>query len=259
MSHGEDVWYSSDNFVFKVDACETVHRVPSSHKNKVDVIASNSWAVFTNDNDKNVIRFEKGAEVQKAQLPTKGLVMQANETQLFVLSHQSEVFVCDAKDLSIKKQKKMGFNATAMAVCGSNIWLGDNKGFIYTLDAASLDEKKKQESHNGKGVKVMSANSKYVASGDAYRYIWIWDNETMEEYFNHGVHKDRIISLDMNESRMAQTSLNFDYGITDLENKKVIHQAKNPHQERTVENIIIHKDQVLTSGRDCAFRMWPLV
>lgn len=103
--------------------------------------------------------------------------MAANDEHLFVLTNQSEILVLDAKDLSTKKQKKLTCQATAMDICGGNIWVGDKKGSIFVLDAASLDEKHKHENKHSKAVTVISSNAKMVASGDAYRYFFVFNNE----------------------------------------------------------------------------------
>jgi hypothetical protein len=63
------------------------------------VIAANSWAVFTQDSDKVMIRFEKGVEVQKSALPFKAAVLCANEDHVFVLGHQPDLMIVNAKDL----------------------------------------------------------------------------------------------------------------------------------------------------------------
>jgi len=66
---GEHIWYTSESDVFRINSEKVVERIESSHKNKCDVLTCNSAAVFTQCNDKILIRYEDGKEVQKATMP----------------------------------------------------------------------------------------------------------------------------------------------------------------------------------------------
>lgn len=162
-------------------------------------IANNSSDVFTSCNDKVVCRFEGDKEVCKVTLGNHAVSMAANDQHLFVLTNQSEIVVLDAKDLSTKNQKKLTCQASAMNICGDNIWVGDKKGSLFVLDAASLDEKNKLENKHSKAVTVISSNATMVASGDAYRYFFVFNNEDHQELFASGDHKDKILDLFMND------------------------------------------------------------
>ena len=101
--HKDEVWYTSENSVFKMTADKRTERVECSHKNKADVVTANSWAVFTQDSDKVMIRFEEGKEAQKQVLPFKAAVICSNESHVFALGHQPDLMIVDAKNLSVLK------------------------------------------------------------------------------------------------------------------------------------------------------------
>jgi len=157
-SFGKDIWYTSETFVYKISEDNSVSKVESSHDNKVDTITSNTWAVFTSGSDKKLIRYEDGKEVAKVTLNNKALVMAANETHVYVLCMHSDFVVLDAKDLSVKSQKKFTFDATAMDICNNTIWVGDKKGSLYVFDKESLEEIKSFANKHSKNVTVIASN-----------------------------------------------------------------------------------------------------
>lgn len=69
--------------------------------------------------DKFLCRFEEEKEVVKVTLPNKALCLTANDTHVFVLTVSSDVLIIDARDLTVKSNKKLNFDATALEVCGS--------------------------------------------------------------------------------------------------------------------------------------------
>lgn len=102
VSMGKEIWYTSEHFIYKISEDHIVSKVESSHDNKVDSIASNSFAVYSSGSDMKLIRYEEGKEVAKVTLDNKALVISANETHVFVLCMHSDFVVLDAKDLSVK-------------------------------------------------------------------------------------------------------------------------------------------------------------
>jgi len=140
-------------------------------------MASNSWAVYSSCGDKHICRYEKNVEVQKETLPAHAMYMCADDAHVYILSNQNELLVLSAKDLSVKNQKKLAKPSTAIAVCGENIWVGDKSGSLTVLAASNLEEKNKLESVHNKEITCMTSNSKYVASGDARREFFVFNNE----------------------------------------------------------------------------------
>lgn len=116
------MWYTSESgiFVFNYDN-HWVSRAKSSHTLGVDRLVANKLAVFASGFDKVVSKFEIGGnheEVAKITLPNKAMVLAADDDQLYVLNHSSEVSILDARDLSTKLSKKLSFDATSLTICG---------------------------------------------------------------------------------------------------------------------------------------------
>jgi len=82
----------------------------------------------------------------------------------------------------VTKSKKLD-SGTAIDICGDNLWIGDKNGSIFILDPSSLDEKHKIEKKHNKAITRIAANGKLVATGDAYRYTFVWNNEDFSELF----------------------------------------------------------------------------
>jgi hypothetical protein len=120
--------------------------------------------------------------------------MAATESHVYILTWSSELLIVDARDLSIKTNKKLAYEATAMALCNDQVWTGDKKGVlrVYTSDFTDI---KTIEGKHSKAVTAIASNNKVVASGDAYRYMFVFDGESHEELFSSGDHKDKILDL----------------------------------------------------------------
>lgn len=143
------------------------------------------------------------------------------------------------------KSKKLE-SGTAIDICGDNLWIGDKHGSLLILDPSSLDEKHKIEKKHSKAITRIAANGKLVASGDAYRYVKVWNNEDFSELFEHAEHKDKITDLYMTNDVLVSTTLDFAYGITMLADKKFAKQVKLPHQERQIYQAVMLGQEVVT-------------
>jgi len=229
VPHKKDIYYSSEKFLFYASQGEAIHQVPVTNKNNIKAIDSNSWAVFCADLDKVLSRVEDHKEVQKMTLPAVAMCIACDEANVYVLTMQNEMMVLNGKDFAVKKQQKLAFNASAMNVCGDHIWVGDKNGVLYVLDASSLSQKAKHENKHTKTITAIASNSKMVASGDAYRYTHVWDNETMEPVFNHAEHKQKIMDVFMDENVLLTVSLDHDYITFDLGEKKQTKEQKLAH------------------------------
>ena len=111
-----------------------------------------------------------------------------------------------------------------MAVAGDEVWVGDKTGKIHVHCAKTFAEKQVIEKHS-KAVTCMavSADHSKVASGDAYRYIQVWDANSKAEVASIGTHKDRILVVCFSHSGEQLLSTTFDmaYGVTDLSTKEM--------------------------------------
>lgn len=167
------------------------------------------------------------------------------------------MLIIDARTLAIKSSNKLKFDATAMEICGSQIWVGDKKGNLHVFDA-SMTEIKSIEGKHSKAVTVLASNGKVVGSGDAYRYMLVWDGETHEELFSVGDHKDKIMDIFFTDSHMLSVTHDNAYGVSSLEERKLLRQQKMPHAEKLVFNAIWSNGSIVTLGGDCALRTWSL-
>lgn len=103
----------------------------------------------------------------------------------------------------------MPFDATNIAVSKvtGEIWVSDPKNsvFVYKLDG-ELKEVHKFDKHQAKvTVLSVSADGKFVASGDDYRYIFVHDAESKAEVQMLAHHKSglRHVELSADGSRVA--------------------------------------------------------
>lgn len=145
-----------------------------------------------------------------------------------------------------------------MEICASSVWVGDKKGSVYVFDMASLEEKKVYANKHSKKVSVIAANGKMVASGDEYRQVWVYDNETHEELMQMGEHKGNIVDLFLTEDKMVSVTMDLAFGVTDLTAKKFLHQHKMPHDTKLIRKAIVHESSIVTEGFDCAIRYFAL-
>jgi WD40 repeat protein len=143
-------------------------------------------------------------------------------------------------------------------VCDQSIWVGDKQGKLHVLDN-TLTEVKVIEKHT-KAVTALSSNGKIVASGDAYRYIFVFDGQTHEELFNCGDHKDKILDLHVgNDDTILSVTHDNAYGVISITGKKMVTQVKAPHGAKAVTNVLLKENtHVITMGADCALRQWAL-
>ena len=159
--------------------------------------------------------------------------------------------------MAIKTNTKLKFEATAMDICGNQIWIGDKKGTLHVFDA-QVTEVKAIEGQHSKAVTVIASNGKVVASGDAYRYMHVWDAETYEELFKTGDHKDKILDIYLTESHMFSITHDNQFGVSSLEQRQFLRQHKMPHAEKQVFSAVFVNGSILTMGYDCALRTWSL-
>jgi len=104
------------------------------------------------------------------------------------------MLVYDARSLTVSSQKKLSADSTVMTNCGEHIWVGDKKGDLRIYDH-QLTEVKHLAGVHSKAVSAITSNGKLVASGDAYRYVFIHDGATHEKVLENGDQKDKILEL----------------------------------------------------------------
>lgn len=99
------------------------------------------------------------------------------------------------------------------------LWIGDKKGGIHVLNASDFSTVHKIEQHS-KAITVItcSLDGTQIASGDGYRYQYVWDAQTREQKGEYGFQKDKITSLNFNKdgTKLASTSTDLSFGVVDL-------------------------------------------
>jgi len=259
-THGSDVWFASEGQLFR-KSHEKNHSVKSSHTLKVDIICSNGEHVFSSGQDKLLIKFDaEGNEQAKITLPNRCLSASANANEVFVLCMGNEVVVVNTKDMSVKVQKKVGYEATASAHSDNHVWVGDKKGSVHVHDAKSLDEVKVHADIHSKAVTCIAAHGPWVTSGDAYRYFKTFSAETMEVHNEQADHRDKILQLAFGEDHLVSLTTDNAFGVTSVTDKKFLREKKQPHKEKVVTHCVVMADKTIrTAGYDCAIRGWPLL
>jgi len=65
----------------------------------------------------------------------------------------------------------------------NELWVGDKKGILHIIDGVELTQKSTIEKKHNHAISVIKASQdgKFFASGDAYRYIYVFNSETKEE------------------------------------------------------------------------------
>lgn len=125
-----------------------------------------------------------------------------------------------------------------MVSTGKDIWIGEKNGKVF-VHSESGEQIECLEKHS-KGVTCMavSHDGTKVASGDAYRYMQIWDSASRTEIASIGEHKDKINSVCFSSSGEQLLSCTFDFafGVTEIASKSM-KQTKSAHGKKNVTHI----------------------
>jgi WD40 repeat protein len=153
------------------------------------------------------------------------------------------------------------FEATAVSASGSGeVWVGDKKGLIHIYGAENLTQQKAliEKKHNH-GISVManSQDGKLIASGDSYRYIYVFNTETKEEVGCFPYHTSKVIGLNFNRAGtlLLTVGLDLTVGVANLadKTKKVVHR---PNEKELTAAVFDNEDRFFTAGYDCSIRLW---
>jgi WD40 repeat protein len=139
------------------------------------------------------------------------------------------------------------------------LWVGDKKGLLHILDGNDLSQKSVIEKKHNHAVSVVksSVDGKLVASGDAYRYIYVFDAETKQEVGCYPYHQAKILGLDFNKdsTKLLTTGLDLTVGVVDLSTKshKTVHR---PNEKDLTASVFDEHNRFFTAGYDCSIRLW---
>lgn len=204
LLEGKNLWYTSETGIFVISKADNViRRVKSSHTLAVDRLAKNKHSVYASGFDKVVVRLELSGdnlEKVKATLPNKALQIKANDDHLFVLNYQQELQILDAQTLAIKQTKKLAFEPTTLTICGETIWVGEKSGKLHVYDNTITEVKVIETAAHP--ITALASNGKIVAAGNGHRYVFVYDGQTLNEVFNCGEQKDKILDLFVDEEGM---------------------------------------------------------
>jgi WD40 repeat protein len=205
------------------------------------LITSFGSTVFTASSNCQVSKSERTGDHQyevKNILKVEGgpVAMSASDKLIFVLSTNSILSIIDAASFTlIKTHEFKDFPATSCVYSDftKELWVGDKKGLIHVLDVSDMSERELIEKKHNHQVTVMktSRDGKLIASGDSYRYIYVFDTETRTEVGCYPYHSAKIIHLDFNKegTLLLTASLDLGVGVANLSDKtkKVLHSNKN--------------------------------
>ena len=129
-----------------------------------------------------------------------------------------------------------------------------------------------EKKHNhGISYMAVSRDGKYVATGDTYRYIYVFNTETKAEVACFPYHTSQINHLEFNKdgTLLLTSSLDRNVGVADVTNKtkKIINSKSyfdckltfiEPNEKDVKSAIFDEENRVVTAGYDCSIRIWSL-
>ena len=107
---------------------------------------------------------------------------------------------------------------------------------------------------------AVSADGKKIASGDAYRYTYVFDAESHEEMGKFAFHPASLLNLAFSDDgdHLVTVATDMSFGYINLASGKH-KQVKNPHGDKKCQKAMIMPDgKVATAGDDCCIRIWNL-
>lgn len=103
---------------------------------------------------------------------------------LYVLQNNNQIAVIETEGFTVVQNFELKeYEGTALTYSESTneLWVGDKKGVIHVLDASDLSTQKSiiEKKHNhAVSYMTTSKDGKLIASGDAYRYMYVFNTET---------------------------------------------------------------------------------
>lgn len=151
------------------------------NKEKITGLYANSHSLYATTLDKHVLRFTIDGPKFANSLDLKsaaGKAIGVGEDVIYVLRSNGEIDEVDAVALTVKRTHKHTIDATCMAYSqqSKELWIGDKKGSLHVLSAADFSAVHKIDKHT-KTVTCITASpdGSMIASGDGYRYQYVWD------------------------------------------------------------------------------------
>lgn len=151
------------------------------------------------------------------------------------------------------------YEGTALTATFDEVWIGDKKGLIHILNQEDLSQKSLIEKKHNHAISVMttSIDGTQVASGDAYRYIYVFKTDTKEESGCFAYHTSKIIGLNFNRegTLLLTAGLDLNVSVANLadKTKKIINR---PNEKELTAITFDEGDRFFTGGYDCSIRLW---
>ena len=205
-------------------------------------------------------RFEYKQSLKLEAFPIALTVGQ--DGNLYVLQNNNKLAIIDIASFTLTKLHEFkDYEATAATFASSGLWVGDKKGLIHVLSPADLSQTALIEKKHNHALSYMttSKDGKLVASGDTYRYIYVFNAESRDEIGCYTYHTSKITQLEFNKDStlLLTASLDLGVGITKLadKSKKLMHRTN----EKELTGVVFDEaDRVYTAGYDCSIRQWSL-
>ena len=143
----------------------------------------------------------------------------------------------------------------------SNLWVGDKKGCVHVLKSDDFSEVGTFAKHT-QAVTCMtvSKDGKKIASGDSYRYTYVCDAESMQDTGHYAFQPCAVMDLSFSDdgSHLSTVANDMTFALINLDTKQ--HKlVKNAHDDKRMKTCKVMPDgKVMTSGEDCAIRIWNL-
>lgn len=149
-------------------------------------------------------------------------VCDRSPSHLYVLQNNNKVALISKETFTLDKEVEFtGFEATALVFCAGKLWVGDKKGTIHVLDGTSLEQSAAIEKKHNHAVTSMSATTDTVITGDAYRYVYLFNGESQAETGCFAHHTSKITSATINKSgdRLLIACLDNSFSVVNLATK----------------------------------------
>ena len=92
-------------------------------------------------------------------------------------------------------------------------------------------------------ITALASNNKILAAGNGHRYVFIYDGDSLNEIFNCGDQKDKILDLFVSdEDIIGSAAHDLSFGVINVAEKKLSQHVKLPHGLKMVTNSVIYQN-----------------
>jgi len=137
--------------------------------------------------------FKESNSIKLEGTPLSTSASQVNDQGVYVLLHNNQL--AEVIDDKVVKQTEIKFEATVIAATKTELWIGDKLGSLHVHSITDMSEVAMIEKKHTQAVTslAVSPDSKLVASGDNYRYIYVIKTDSREDAARFTYHSGRVI------------------------------------------------------------------